>query len=158
MTKTLLFGTFDRLHPGHDNLFKQARRVAATSLRGGVPPAGGATTKQSRPQIIAVIARDSTVKKFKQRLPHYSEKQRQKNLKKTGWVDEVFLGSRGDRYQIIKKIKPGIICLGYDQKNSLADLKKKIRQFRLNTKIVRLKSFHPKKYKSSKIANLKSKI
>lgn len=147
----LLFGTFDLLHPGHENLFKQARRVAVTLLRRGAPTYIGATTKQSRPQIIAVIARDATVKKIKKRLPRYNEKQRQKNLKKTGWADKVILGGRGDKRQIIKKTKPDIICLGYDQRSFTADLKKKIREFRLNTKIVRLKPYQPKKYKSSKI-------
>lgn len=129
--RVLLFGTFDILHPGHQNLFEQARRLGD--------------------YLTAVIARDATVKKIKKKIPIFNEKQRQKNLKKTGWADEIILGSGGDKYQIIKKFKPDIICLGYDQKSFTADLKKKIRAFRLNTKIVRLKSYHPQKYKSSKI-------
>lgn len=157
MTKILLFGTFDLLHPGHQNFFKQARRVAATSLQQTIqqmssPDSIGGSSDQ--PQIIAVIARDATIKKIKKKLPTFNEKQRQKNLLKTGWADKVVLGGRGDKYKIIKEIKPGIICLGYDQKHFVADLKKKIRQFKLNTKIVRLKSYHPRLYKSSKLINL----
>ena len=54
-----------------------------------------------------------------------------------------------DRSRIIKKIKPRIICLGYDQ--PLLKLKnKKIR-------IIRLKPYKPEKYKSSFMALDKEK-
>lgn len=134
LNKVLLFGTFDLLHPGHQNLFEQAR------------PFGD--------YLITVIARDATVKKLKKRWPKYNEKQRQKNLMATGWVDKVILGSQGDKYQIIKKIKPDIICLGYDQKFFVTDLKQKIKDFGLNTKIVQLMAFKPKLYKSSNLMKI----
>ncbi len=136
MSKILVFGTFDILHPGHAHLFKQARRTS-------VAPS----------QIIVVIARDATVKKVKKHFPRYNEKTRQKNLRQTNWVDRVYLGGAGDRYKIIKKIKPDVICLGYDQKIFTDQLRQKIKQFRLNTKIVRLKSYYPRLYKSSKLKN-----
>lgn len=138
MSKILLFGTFDILHPGHASLFKQARQTSAAPS-----------------QIIVVIARDVTVKQIKKHLPVNSEKKRRENLLKTGWANKALLGGAGDRYEVIKKIKPDFICLGYDQKIFTGRLRQKIKQFGLNTKIVRLKSFHPQKYKSSK---LKKKI
>lgn len=133
--KILLFGTFDILHPGHQSLFQQARRYGDT--------------------IIAVIARDKTVKKLKKHSPYFREKQRQKNLQKTNWMDKVFLGDKKDYFKIIKKIKPNIICLGYDQKFFIKELKQKIGEWGLKIKIIRLSSFHPKKYKSSKYARYK---
>ena len=128
----LLFGTFDILHPGHQSLFQQARRYGDT--------------------VVTVIARDSTVKKLKKHSPFFTEKQRQKNLQKTHWANKVFLGDKKNYFKIIKKIKPDIICLGYDQKFFIKDLKEKIGEWELKIKIVKLKSFHPKKYKSSKYA------
>lgn len=128
--KILLFGTFDILHPGHQSLFRQARRYGD--------------------KIIAVIARDETVKKLKKHPPRFTEKQRQKNLRQTGWADKVYLGDKKDYFKIIIKIKPDIICLGYDQKFFIKDLKRKIGEWGLKIKVTRLKSFYPKKYKSSK--------
>lgn len=133
--RVLLFGTFDILHPGHQSLFKQARRY------GGF--------------VIAVIARDNTVIKLKKHSPYFTEKQRQKNLRQTNWANKVFLGDRKDYFKIIKKNKPDIICLGYDQKFFIKELKQKIGEWGLKIKIVKLKSFHPKKYKSSKYARYK---
>ncbi|MBI5022821.1 MAG: adenylyltransferase/cytidyltransferase family protein [Candidatus Magasanikbacteria bacterium] len=131
----LLFGTFDILHPGHQSLFQQARRYGET--------------------VIAVIARDSTVEKLKKHAPYFTAEQRQKNLRQTGWVDKVFLGDKKDYFKIIKKIKPDIICLGYDQKFFIKKLKRQIVEWGLKIKIIKLKSFQPKKYKSSKYVGYK---
>jgi FAD synthetase len=133
--RILLFGTFDILHPGHQSLFQQARRHGET--------------------VITVIARDNTVEKLKKHLPFFTEKQRQKNLRQTGWADKIFLGDKKDYFKIIKKIKPDIICLGYDQKFFIKDLKRRVGEWGLKIKIIRLKSFCPKKYKSSKYAGYK---
>lgn len=130
--KILLFGTFDILHPGHQSLFQQARRYGD--------------------KVIAIVARDNTVIKLKKHSSFFTEKQRQKNLQKTNWADKVFLGDKKDYFKIIKKIKPDIICLGYDQKFFIEELKQKIGEWVLKIKIIKLKSFHPKKYKSSKYA------
>ena len=129
--KVMVFGTFDILHPGHLNFFKQAREFGNF--------------------LIAVIARDKTVLKIKGRLPKNNEKKRLKNLKNNNLIDKAVLGGLKDKYEIIKKFRPDVICLGYDQKTFTEGLKNKIKDFGLKIKIVRLKSYKPEIYKSSKI-------
>jgi len=129
--RVLLFGSFDLLHKGHENLFKQARKYGDT--------------------LFVCLARDSTIKKLKKKPPFFDERERIKNLKKTGLVDKIFLGSKNNFYLPIKKIKPYIICLGYDQTFFIKNLRSKIKEWAMNTKIVRLKSYLPEIYKSSKL-------
>lgn len=125
MTKIMVFGTFDILHPGHLYVLKQARKYGDN--------------------LAAVVARDATVLKIKKHCPHNPEKIRVKNLKNTKLVDKVILGNLGDKLTVVKKIKPDIIILGYDQNNFVKELSEAFPKI----KIVRLKSYYPKKYKSS---------
>ena len=131
MKKVLVFGTFDLLHPGHVSFLKQAKKQGDF--------------------LIAVVACDHTVKKLKDFWPHFSEKQRLKNIKKLKIADKVILGKHNLRkkYDIIEKIKPDVVCLGYDQKFFIKDLPKVLKKLKLKTKIVRLKPFKSHKYKSS---------
>jgi cytidyltransferase-like protein len=135
ITKTgILFGTFDILHPGHLDLFSQARKKSG--------------------YLIAVIARDKTVFQIKKRYPKNLEKARQKNAANYGVADKVILGSLTDKFASIKKYQPDIIFLGYDQIAFTKNLKEKLRELKLkNTKIIRLKSFQPKIYKTAKMLN-----
>lgn len=128
MKKVLVFGTFDRLHPGHFYFLKQVRKYG---------------------DLFVVLARDKTVKKLKNKRPFQNEKERLKSTKRLKIAKMVMLGSLKDKYSVIKKIKPAIICLGYDQKFFVRDLPKKIKEFSLKTKIIRLKPYKPKIYKSS---------
>lgn len=130
MKKVLVFGTFDKLHLGHLNFFKQAKKYGS---------------------LFVVVARDKTVKKIKGRLPKQSEKKRAAEIKKTGLAKIVMLGNLKNYYAVIEKIKPDIICLGYDQKFFIKDLPKKIKEFGLKTKIARLKAYQPNIYKTSKM-------
>jgi cytidyltransferase-like protein len=130
--KVMVFGTFDIFHKGHENFLKQARRKGDF--------------------VIAVVARDKTVFGVKKQRTANSEQERSKALKESGLADEVILGSLGDKYLVIKKYKPDVICLGYDQKAFTTDLAKKLKEFGLDkTATIRLKSYHPNKYKSSKL-------
>ena len=128
MKKVMVFGTFDTLHKGHLNLFGQAGKHG---------------------YLIAVVARDETVKKVKGRFPHYSEKERLKHVKIH--VDKAVLGYKTDKYAIIKRINPDIICLGYDQNSFTRDLRKHFKG-----KIIRLKAYKPHIYKSSKFKKIES--
>lgn len=131
--RVMAFGTFDNLHPGHLDYFKQARRFGD--------------------KLIVVIARDKNVLAIKKRLPQDNEKTRQRHvsraLKELEISGKAVLGNLRNRWLILKKYSPEIICLGYDQKVDLPQLKREIAKFRLFCKIKRLRSYHPEKYKSS---------
>ncbi|NCO79911.1 FAD synthase, partial [Candidatus Falkowbacteria bacterium] len=124
MTKVMVFGTFDIFHPGHVNFLRQARKYGD--------------------YLIVIIARDKTVLNIKKSLPRYQEKKRLAEIIKSNLTDKAVLGSLRDKYQVVKKYQPAVICLGYDQKNFINQLAEKLKQFKLKTKIVRLKPYRPK--------------
>jgi len=130
--KIMTFGTFDIFHLGHKSFLKQAKEFGN--------------------YLIVVVARDKTVKNIKKRLPQNNECDRSQVIMKSNLADKIVLGSLTDKYVVINKYQPKIICLGYDQKVNLKELKEKLIEFDLcGTKLVRLDSFHPEKYKSSKL-------
>ena len=128
-TLVMVFGTFDYLHAGHENLFTQARKLGT--------------------EILAVIARDKTVKQIKGESPDHDEKTRLNNLKETKWADKIVLGHPKDKTKNIKIYRPDVIALGYDQFAFTYSLEKLLIDLKLNTKIVRLKPYRPHMYKSS---------
>jgi FAD synthetase len=129
-TKIMLFGTFDSLHPGHINLFKQAKRLAANSF------------------LIVSIARDKNVLKIKKSPPLLHEKQRIKLVRKEKFVNKVVLGGLTSHLPHIIKEKPEIIALGYDQKYYVKNLKQELAKKGLSVEIIRLKPFKEKIYKN----------
>lgn len=130
MKKVLVFGTFDGLHEGHKDFFRQA--------------------KKQGDYLVVVVGRESTIIKTKNRPPKYSENERLKAVQESGLADEVRLGNEGNNpYKIIEEIKPNIICLGYDQMHFTDKLAEKVKEMGLKIDIVRLKSYMPEIYKSS---------
>lgn len=128
----MVFGTFDIFHKGHENFLKQACRKGDF--------------------VIVVVARDKTVLNIKKKRTANDEQKRLRVLKNSGLADRVILGSLSDKYLIVKKYKPDVICLGYDQKAFTTDLAKKLKEFSLDkTAIIRLESYYPDRYKSSKL-------
>ncbi len=130
----MVFGTFDVFHKGHKNFLEQAQKYGN--------------------YLIVIVARDKNVKKIKGEFPQNNEQERFVEVKKSRLANEAVLGNLTDKYKIIKKYRPNIICLGYDQETSIKKLKVKLFNFNLlNTKIVHLKAHYPEKYKSSKFKN-----
>ena len=147
MTKILVFGTFDGLHEGHLDFFKQAKKYGD--------------------YLVVVVGRDSTVLKVKKRLPKFNENERLKSVLTnqppprgaTGvpvgpareLVSEAKLGNEGNNpYKIIKEINPDIICLGYDQTHFTEKLAQKLQEMGLShIEIKRLNAYKPKIYHSS---------
>jgi len=129
MKKVMCMGTFDLLHPGHLSYFKQAKKYGQ--------------------YLIVVVARDSTVKKERKYEPFFNEKRRLGQIKKLPFVNQALPGNRGDKLKIVEKLKPDVICLGYDQKVSIAKLKKELKKRKLNVIVKRMKPYKPHLYKSS---------
>jgi len=125
----MAFGTFDYLHAGHENFLKQARSKGD--------------------YLLIVLARDNTVQSVKGRAPLNNEKARLKNLRATGWADEVILGNHDNKHQVILDHRPTVITLGYDQFVFTQTLQKTLIANQLNTEIIRLDAYFPQVYRSS---------
>ena len=131
MKVVVAFGTFDLLHPGHLAYLRQAKTYGD--------------------RLIVVISRDVNVVKIKGGKPLFSEQDRKKIVGALKDVDEAVLGSSADMFKIIKKLKPDIVCLGYDQEIGKAELQSKLSGMEAPPRIVRAKSYHAENYKSSKL-------
>lgn len=131
MKKALVFGTFDLLHLGHISLFTQAKKQAD--------------------HVTVVVARDARVKELKKKETIHTEKERVTLLKHIRIIDEVVLGDKTNVYKMIKKIRPDVIVLGYDQVHYVDGLAEKLKEFNLKTKIVRAKPLKETRYKSGLI-------
>ncbi|MFH0804742.1 MAG: adenylyltransferase/cytidyltransferase family protein [Patescibacteria group bacterium] len=129
MKKVLVTGTFDILHPGHVYLLRQAR------LQGDF--------------LTVVVARDETVRLVKGKRPIHSHSVRAANVRRLGIADRVIIGRRGDKLRVIEIVRPDIICLGYDQRSFTRNLRVELQKRGLKTKVVRLRSYHPRRYKTS---------
>lgn len=114
--------------------------------------------------LIAVVAPDNVVKEIKGTLPKYSSVQRVTTLKNEHLADEVVIGDeKMHSWQIVKKYKPNVIALGYDQQDLRAALEEHLEKsypdvesedgdFKKHPKrptIVMLSAHEPNKYKSS---------
>ena len=59
------------------------------------------------------------------------------------------MGYTGDKYKVLKKYRPNVIALGYDQFVFTQRLEKTLIDLKLDAKIVRLTPYLPQVYKSS---------
>ncbi|MEM3062815.1 MAG: adenylyltransferase/cytidyltransferase family protein [Nitrososphaerota archaeon] len=131
--KVLATGVFDLIHPGHILFLEKAKKI------------GGKNSK-----LIVVIARDSTVLKFKGVKPIFNEKIRKWVVSSLKPVDVTILGFKKFSIEkIIKKIKPDIIVFGYDQIKIMKEFERICKEKNWNIKIVRLKKFRSGQINSS---------
>jgi len=137
-TKVMVFGTFDILHLGHLHFFRAAKKYGD--------------------ELIVVVARDINAQRTRKDKPWNDENARVDFLTAIKDIDQVELGSETDPYEVIRKIRPETIALGYDQKLYVDDLANALMNMGLEkTAIVRLSPFQPERYKSSYIKNYCSK-
>ncbi len=135
--KVMVFGTFDSLHKGHEFFLKEA--------------------KKQGDYLVVVVARDRTVRGVKGKLPAQNEDERKSGVDRTGIADKVLLGSLDDKYEVIRDVRPDVICLGYDQKLFIDGLGMAIKSIGINTEIRKMKAFMPEKYKTSVMKEVKEK-
>ena len=92
----MVFGVFDGLHSGHRWFLREAAKHGN--------------------ELIAVVARDETVRLLKKKNPMQNESER---LRALGDIPEISRAVLGDAemgsYKVLKKYQPDVICLGYDQ-------------------------------------------
>ncbi|MBW2982880.1 adenylyltransferase/cytidyltransferase family protein [Candidatus Woesearchaeota archaeon] len=130
MTTVMVFGSFDVLHDGHRSLFRQARRLGD--------------------RLVVVVARDDTYRSLRGQEPLHDERERLRSVQDEPLVDEVLLGERKDVYRVLKRVRPDVVALGYDQTSFTEGLRGKLDSYGLKkTSIVRLESHSPGRFKSS---------
>jgi cytidyltransferase-like protein len=136
MTRVMVFGTFDMLHAGHIDFFRQARALAPN------------------PYLIVSIARDTSVARVKGRKATHSERERAALVAASELVDEVVLGDESGYIAHIQKAVPDIIALGYDQAGEYVEtLEEDLRAASLNVRVEHLAAFKPDQYKTSKLGD-----
>jgi FAD synthetase len=132
-TVVLASGVFDLLHLGHVKFLEEAKK------------AGGKNAK-----LLVIIARDSTVEKTKGRKPIMPENQRRALVESLKLVDEASLGLEDfDIGNIIEKIKPDVVALGYDQLEMEELVRQYLNNHKLKTKIIRIGKFEADELDSS---------
>jgi len=134
MKKVMIFGTFDGLHPGHLDFFRQAKKFGE--------------------YLVVSVARDKVVPDFKGKPPMFSENERFDLVSSCRLVDKAVFGDekREDFYKKIACEKPDVVCLGYDQWAQEDDVRQNLTKIGLSkTKIVRLSPYKSETHKSSKM-------
>ncbi|MFA5764163.1 MAG: adenylyltransferase/cytidyltransferase family protein [archaeon] len=126
----LAFGTFDVFHIGHLNYLKQAKKIAGSG------------------ELVVIVARDENALKHSHKKLIHDEFERLEIIKNLKIVDHALLGEKNP-FDILKKLKPKIIVLGYDQLNDITTLEKEITKLGLDTVIVRAKPYKHEEKKSS---------
>ena len=129
MTRVIVFGTFDPLHPGHLHLFRESRRHGD--------------------HLTCIVSRDSTIERIKARTPFQDEAARLTAVAATGLVDHARLGHHEDVYRVLSEEHPDVICLGYDQTYFVSSLEDELRTRNITARIIRISAYDPHIHKST---------
>lgn len=130
----MVFGTFDMIHKGHEDFFRQARALA------------------EEPYLIVSLARDAAAKRHRGTVPQVSEENRLAAVAAHSLVDKALLGDEEGFIAHIQKESPDVIALGYDQRGEYVDaLERELARVKFFPRIVRLNAFEPETYKTSKL-------
>ena len=134
MTRVMVFGTFDMIHAGHEDFFKQAHGLAKDAY------------------LIVSVARDAAALRHRGFSPRKNEKERLSAVATHPLVDKAVLGDSEGYMPHIQEVRPAIIALGYDQGGEYVEhLESDLKKVGLDTKVVRLAPFEPDTFKTSKL-------
>lgn len=126
----MVFGVFDGLHEGHKYFLKEAKKL------------GGHLT--------AVVASDEIVKILKGRRSQRNAAERIAHIEKQDSVDGAVIGdSETGSWNIIKKMRPDIVAVGYDQRELKENLEKSLKDFDWPLEVKVIPAYKPEKYHSS---------
>ena len=92
--KVLAGGVFNIIHPGHIHFLREAKELGD--------------------ELVVVVANDKTVVRNNKRLL-FPAKVRAQNAKSVAYVDRVVVGDEKNQMKIVKKERPDVIAIGYDQ-------------------------------------------
>ncbi|MDO8664089.1 MAG: adenylyltransferase/cytidyltransferase family protein [Candidatus Liptonbacteria bacterium] len=126
----MVFGVFDSIHEGHRHFFREA--------------------KEFGDYLIAVVAADEVAKALKGKHPKKDLAERIAEIEEEIEVDEVLVGDEEmGSWDIIKRIRPHVIAVGYDQKAMKKNLEDSIENFNWFIEIETVSAHKPEKYHSS---------
>lgn len=118
--RVMTTGVFDLLHLGHLHMLEAARGLGD--------------------ELYVVIARDETVRKMKHE-PLNGEEIRRQIVESLKPVTKAVLGHVGDIYRTVQDVHPDIIALGFDQKFSEEEVRRKSAEHGVVVRVVRLPQF-----------------
>lgn len=131
MKTVMCAGTFDIIHPGHLFYLSEAKKYGD--------------------KLIVVVARDKNSEDFKGKAPANSEKERLEKVRMLNIIDEAVLGGNGNIFDIVEKIKPDVVCLGYDQNVKKQEVEDELRKRSIKAEVIRIDAYLPNVYKSSRL-------
>lgn len=117
--KVMVSGTFDILHPGHARYIREAWELG---------------------RVVAVVANDETVRRFKKRDPIVPGTQRAELLESLKYVERARVGYPDDMFRIVEEERPNIILLGPDQPFDEETLRRRLRERGLEVEVRRMSS------------------
>lgn len=130
MRKILVFGVFDGIHGGHRSFLLQAKKFGD--------------------YLVIAVARDEVVEKLKNRRPRKNLEVRIKELQETGLADEVIEGDSDlGSWEVVGKVRPDIIALGYDQEALKNALEAHVRKGGLAIEVRIMEPYRPEELHSS---------
>ncbi|PIT98521.1 MAG: FAD synthase [Candidatus Andersenbacteria bacterium CG10_big_fil_rev_8_21_14_0_10_54_11] len=136
MPRVLAFGSFDPLHNGHRDFFRQARL------------AGDPDT-----HLTVVVAADSFLRCVKQKEPQQPAAVRLAAVRADPFVDAACLGDTwptADPYRLLETLDFDVLAVGYDQRPDDAVIAAELaRRGKKAVRLVRCRPFQPERYKSS---------
>lgn len=131
----MVFGTFDMLHEGHLQFFREARALAPDA------------------HLTVSVSRDSAAARIKGVPPRKSEVERLELVRGCPLVDRAVLGDEQGYMAHIAAASPDIIALGYDQEGEYVDaLERDLLGAGLSARVMRMHAYMPEVYKTSKLA------
>ncbi|GGI69147.1 cytidyltransferase [Vulcanisaeta souniana JCM 11219] len=119
--KVFVAGTFEIIHPGHIAYLRHAWTLG---------------------RVVAVIARDSTVKRIKGRDIVIPEDQRLEVVRNIVYVHKARLGYEDDMFRVVEEERPNIILLGPNQPFNEDSLREELRKRGLgNMEVIRFNDY-----------------
>ncbi len=125
----MVFGTFDRVHEGHRHFLNEAKKLGDI--------------------LIAIVAPDEHVRRFKHHAPRFTLDERIHGIQKENIADFVQAGDEMiGSWSVVFEHEPDVIALGYDQDGLGSALEDVLSHFPKPVEIVKMKAYKPEIYRS----------